>query len=114
MYMPIITLFTKAFYQCLHKNLALSCGFKCATGKRTRKKMVRVDILGSFGPTKKEIRSSAVCLRNFVIESAYVQPSTLFESSSVFPVIHSSFLVSAFLVSTQLCNSLILSCFHFI
>ena len=26
-YMPLITLFTKAFYQCLHKNLALSCGF---------------------------------------------------------------------------------------
>ena len=25
--MTFITLFTKAFYQCLHKNLALSCGF---------------------------------------------------------------------------------------
>ena len=92
-----LTLFTKAFYQSLHKYLALSCGFKRATRKRTRKKLVSADIVGSFRPTKKKkIRSSAVCLRNFVIELAYVQPSALFESSSVFPAVHSSFLVSAF------------------
>ena len=54
--------------------------------------------LGLLDRPKKEIRSSAVCLRNFVIESAYVQPSALFKSSSVFPAVHSSFLVSAFLV----------------
>ena len=78
------------------------------------KKLVSVNIVGSFGPTKK--RDSLWCVvRNFVIESAYVQPSALFESSSVFPAVHSSFLVSAFtLVSTQFCNSAILSWFHFI
>ena len=70
--------------------------------KTNPKKLVSADIFRSFGPTKKKIRSSAVCLRNFVIKSAYVQPSALFESSSVFPTAHSSFLVSAFLVSTQL------------
>ena len=38
------------------------------------KKLVSADIFGSFGPTIKiKIQSSAVCLRNFVIESAYVQ-----------------------------------------
>ena len=46
-----VTLFTKAFYWCLHKNLALSYGL---TGKRTRKKLVSANILGSFGPTKKK------------------------------------------------------------
>ena len=41
--------------------------------------------LGLSDRPKIEIRSSAVCLRNFVIESAYVHSSALFESSSVFP-----------------------------
>ena len=113
------TLFTKVFYQCLHKNLALSCGFTCATGKRTRKNWSLLIFLGlSDQPKKIKIHSSAVCLHDFVIKSAYVQPSALFKSSSVFPAVHSSFLISAFsLVSTQFCNSVILfilSWFHFI
>ena len=87
--------------------------------KTNPKKLVSADIFGSFRPTKKiKFHSSAVCLHDFVIKSAYVQPSALFKSSSVFPAVHSSFLISAFsLVSTQFCNSvilLILSWFHFI
>ena len=41
----------------------------CATGKQTRKKLVSADIFGSFGPTKKKIRSSAVCLLKYNLSS---------------------------------------------
>ena len=49
----ISSLFTKEFYQCLHKNLALLCGFVCDQ-KMSPKKLVSTDIFGSFRPTKKK------------------------------------------------------------
>ena len=42
MHRNALSLFTKAFYTCLHKNLALSCGFK----------LVSADIFGSSDPKK--------------------------------------------------------------
>ena len=107
-YKSVLSVFTQVF--------SLVVWLLMCDRKTNPKKIASADIFGSFRPTKKiYIRSSAVCLRNFVIELAYVQPSALFESSSVFPAVHSSFLVSAFtLVSTQFCNSVILSWFHFI
>ena len=49
----ISSLFTKAFYQRLHKNLVLLFGFVCDR-KMSPKKLVSADMFGSFGPTKKE------------------------------------------------------------
>jgi len=51
------SLFSKAFYQCLFKNLALSCGFMCDGKTNPPKKTA--DIFGSCGLTKTQIRSSA-------------------------------------------------------
>ena len=73
------TLFTKAFYWCLHKNLALSYGL---TGKRTRKKIGQCQYFGVFWTDQKKIRFSVVCLRNSVIAWAYVPSTNLHKKSN--------------------------------
>ena len=45
-------LLRKAFYQCLHKKLALLCGFMCDS-KTNPKKFGSADFFRSFRPTKK-------------------------------------------------------------
>ena len=64
----------------IHKNLALSCGFMCDR-KTNPKKIGQCRYFWVFRTDQKKIRSGAVCLVNFVIESAYV-PSTNFRKKS--------------------------------
>ena len=48
----------RTLHHCLQKRLALLCGFVCDQ-KMSPKKLVSADIFASFGPTKKNIPSSA-------------------------------------------------------
>ena len=53
---------TYAFYQCLHKNLTLSCSWSCATGTQTKQNWSVPMFFGLIEPTEKKNRWSVTPL----------------------------------------------------